>query len=76
MAIGCTMRDDSRHGISATMVLAEYLTQKAPDGRDRAEHTVPIRNVVFVKNLPNASLRQNVRERESLVARKANAYRI
>ena len=70
------MRDDSRHGIAATVVFAEYLAQKPPDGRDRAEHSVPKLNAMFVQNIPNAGLRQNVRKRESLIARKAGAYRI
>ena len=70
------MRDDLRHGIAATVVFAEYLTQKAPDGRDRAEHSVPILDAMFVENFSNAGLRQNVCEREPLIARKAGAYRI
>jgi hypothetical protein len=70
------MRDDSRHGIAATVVFAEHLTQKAPDGRDRAEHAVPILDAVFVENIPNPGLRQDVREREPLILRKAGAYGI
>jgi hypothetical protein len=70
------MRDDSRHGIAATVVFAEYLTQKAPDGRDRAEHSVAKLDAVFVENVPDAGLRQDVREREPLIARKAGAHRI
>ena len=70
------MRDDSRHGIAATVVFAEYLTQKAPDGRDRAEHSVPILDAMFVENVPDAGLSQDVREREPLIARKAGAHRI
>ncbi len=70
------MCDDSRHGIAATVVFIEYLTQKTPDGRDRAKHSVPKLDTMFVKNVPDAGLGQDVRERESLVARKASAYRI
>ena len=70
------MRDDSRHGITATAIVAEYLPQKAPDGRDRAEYSVPVLDAVFVETLPDTGLRQDVRERESLIARKAGAYRI
>jgi hypothetical protein len=70
------MRDDSRHGIAATVVLAEYLAQEAPDGRDRTEHSVPILDTMFVENVSDAGLRQDVHEREPLIARKAGAYRI
>jgi len=70
------MRDDPRYRISATVVFVEYLTQKAPDGRDRAEDTVAILDALFVEHVPNAGLGQNVRERESLIARKAGTYRI
>jgi hypothetical protein len=68
------MRDDSRHGIAATVVFIEYLTQKAPDGRDRIEYSVPILDAMLVENVPDAGLGQNVRERESLIARKAGAH--
>jgi len=71
-----TVRNDSRHGVSATMVVIEYLTQKSPDGRDRAEHSVPKFDAMVVKNVPDASLGHNVREWESLIARKAGAHRI
>jgi hypothetical protein len=70
------MRDDSRYGIAATVVFAEYLTQKAPDGRDGAEHPVPKLDAPFVENVPDAGLGQNVREREPLIARKAGAHGI
>jgi hypothetical protein len=70
------MRDDSRHGIAATVVFAEYLAEKAPDGGDRAEHTVPIFDTIFVENRPDAGFGQNVHEREPLIARKAGAHRI
>ena len=70
------MRNDSRHGIAATVVFIEYLTQKAPDGGERAEHSVPILDTLFVENVPDVVLSQNVREREPLIARKAGAHRI
>ena len=70
------MRDDSRDGIAATVVFAEYLTQKAPNCRDRAEHSVPKLDALFVENVPDTRLGQNVRERKPLIARKAGAYRI
>jgi len=70
------MRDDSRHGFSATVIFAEHLTQKAPDGRDRVKHSVPKLDALFVEHVPNAGVGQNVREREPLIERKAGAYRI
>jgi hypothetical protein len=70
------MRDDLRYGIAATVVFAEYLTQEAPDGRDRAEHSVSIPDTMFVENIPDAGLGQDIREREPLIARKAGAYGI
>src|SRR5208337_1539466 len=75
-AIGCTVCDDSRHGIAATVVFAEYLTQETPDRRHGAEHSVPKRHAMFIEHLLDAGLRQDVRERESLIARKAGAHRI
>ena len=70
------MRDDSRHGISTTVIFAEHLTQKAPDGRERVKHSVPKPDAVFVEHIPNAGLGQNVRERKPLIARKTGADRI
>ena len=70
------MRNNSRHGIAATVVFIEYLTQKAPDGRNRIVHSVPVFDAVFIENVPNVGLGQNVRERQPLIARKAGAHRI
>jgi hypothetical protein len=70
------MRDDSRYGIAATVVFAENLTQETPDGRDGAEHSVPILDAMFLENVPDVGLGQDVREREPLIARKAGAHRI
>ena len=67
------IRDTAR---ATTMVVIEYLTQKAPDGRDRAEHTVPKLDAMVVKNFEDAGLGQNVRERKPLIARKAGTHRI
>jgi hypothetical protein len=75
-AIGRTMRNDSRHGIATTMVFAEHRTQKAPDGPNGAEHSVAKPDAMFVKSVSEAGLRQDVREREPLIARKASAHRI
>ena len=62
--------------IAATVIFAEYLTEKAPAGCDRMEHSVPVRDAMLVENILDTFLRQNVREWEPLVARKAGAYRI
>jgi hypothetical protein len=70
------MRDDPRYGIAATVVFAENLTQETPDGRDGAEHSVPILDAMFVEDGPDAGLCQDVREREPLTARKAGAHHI
>ena len=70
------MRDDLRHSIAAAVIFAKYLTQETPDGRNRAEHSVSILDAMFVENFSNAGFRQDVRERKSLVARKAGAHRI
>ena len=68
------MRDYSRHGIAATVVFAEHLSQESPDGRDRAIHSVPKLDAMVVKDFLDAVLGQNGSERKSLVARKAGAY--
>ena len=70
---GRTMRDDSRHGIAATVVFAEYLTQKAPNRRDRVEHAVPKRDTKFVENVSDTGFGQNIRDGKPLVAREAGA---
>ena len=51
MATGRTMGNDSRHGVSATMIFAEYLAQEAPDGGNRVVHPVAILDSMFVKDL-------------------------
>ena len=61
------MGDDARHGIAAAMVLAEHLGEEAPDGRDRAEHPVPVLDTVFVEGVEDAGLGQDVGERQALV---------
>jgi len=70
------MCDDSRHGIAATVIFAEYLPKKAPDCCGRAKHSVPKLDAVVVKNFPDTVLGQDICERKPLVARKAGAYRI
>ena len=75
-AIGRPVGDDSRHGIAATVVLAEHLTEKAPDGRDRVEHAVAILDAMFVEDVQDVGFGQNIRKGESLVARETSADRI
>ena len=67
------MRDNSWHGIAATMVFAEYLTQEAPDRRDRAEHSAPKLDTMFVENVPDAGLSQDVRERKPRISAEKQA---
>jgi hypothetical protein len=67
------MRDDPGHGIAAAVVLAEHLTQKAPNGRDRGEHSVPKLDALFVENVQDVGFGQNLRKGEPLVAREAGA---
>ena len=52
------------------------LTQKAPNGRDRGEHSLSKPNAMFVENVQEVGFGQNVRKRKSLVVRKAGAYGI
>ena len=75
-ATGYAVCNSSGHDIAATVIFAEYLAQKAPNGRDRTEHSVPVRDTMFLENGPNVGLGQDVGERKSLIARKATAYRI
>jgi hypothetical protein len=67
------MRDDPRHGIAATVVFAEHLTQKAPNGRDLGEHSLSKPNAMFVENVQDVGFGQNLRKRKPLVAREAGA---
>jgi hypothetical protein len=68
--------DDARHGVAATVVFAEHLGEEAPDGRDRAEHPFPVLDTVLVEGVVDPGLGQDVRERETLVAREAGAQLI
>src|SRR5689334_3533722 len=70
------MSDDPRHGVTATVVFTENLGEEAPDGRSRAEHPVPVFDIVLVEGVVNAGLGQDVGEREALIAREAGAHLI
>ena len=67
------MSDDPRDGIAATVVVAEHLAEETPDGRDRVEHSVPIRDAVIVEDLQDVGFGQNIRKGKPLVAREAGA---
>ena len=41
-------------------VLAEYLTEEAPDGRDGVEQAVPVPDALFVEDILDAGLSQNI----------------
>ena len=55
------------------MVFAEHLTQKAPNGRDRGEYSVPKLGAMFVENVQDVDFGQNVRKGKPLVTREASA---
>ena len=45
------MCDNSRYGIAATVVVAEHLTEKAPDCCDWIEHSIPKLDAMFIENI-------------------------
>ena len=70
-AAGRPVGDDARHGVAATVVVAEHLGEEAPDGGDRVEHPVAILDAVFVEDVQDAGFGQDVGEGKPLVAREA-----
>ena len=62
------MGDDPRHGVAAAVVLAEDLTEEAPDRGDGAEQAVAVLDAVLVERLENTAFAQGVGEGKSLVA--------
>jgi hypothetical protein len=58
------------------VVVAENLREEAPDGRDGVEQPVAVLDLVFVEDLRDAGLGQDVSERQPLVAREAGTNRI
>ena len=61
------MSDDARNGIAATVVVAEDLREKAPDGRYRVKHSIPILDAMRVENIQDVGFGQNIRKGKSLV---------
>ena len=51
------------------MIVAEDLGEEAPDGRDRAKDPVAVTDTVFVEDVVDARLGQDVGDREAVVAR-------
>src|SRR5262249_13725666 len=72
-ASGGEVGDDSGHGITAAVVLAQDLAEEAPDGGDGTEQPVAILDAVLLKGVEDTEFAQGVGERESLVAREASA---
>ena len=65
--------DDSGHGVTATVVLAEDLAEEAPDGGDGSENSVAKLDAVLIESVEDAQFAQGVSERQSLAAREASA---
>ena len=67
------MGDDSGHGFTATVVLAEDLAEETPDGCDGTENSVSILDAMLIESFQDAQFAQGVGERQSLAAREASA---
>ena len=70
---GNAVGHDSGYRVTATVVLAENLTEKSPDGGDGVKQAVAESNAVFLECIEDAEFAQGVGERQSLVACKASA---
>jgi hypothetical protein len=70
------MSDDAGHGIATTVVVAEHLREKAPERRDRVEHSVTVLDAMLVENIQNVGFGQNIRKGKPLIAREAGAHRL
>ena len=73
LAAGHPVGDEARHGLATGVVLAEDLGEEAPEGRDRVEDPVAVRDAVLVEGVVDPGLGQDVGEREAVVAREAGA---
>jgi hypothetical protein len=67
------MRDDSRHSIAATMVLAENLREKPPDRHLRSEHAISEFDLMIVENRLDTRLGKHLAERQTVVVCKPPA---
>jgi hypothetical protein len=65
--------DDPRHGVAAAVVLTEHLAEEAPNGGDRVEHPIAVRDAVLLEDVQDAGLGQDVGKRQPLVAREEGA---
>ena len=70
-AAGGAVGDDARHGVAAALVVAEDLGEEAPEGRDRAEQSVPVPDAVRVEGVADPGFGQDVGEGEALVGGEA-----
>ena len=67
------MRDDSRHRIAATVVLAENLREKPPDRDLRSKHAVSELDLMIVENRLDTRLGKHLTERQTVILRKPSA---
>ena len=65
------MGDDPRHGVAATVVVAEDLGEEAPDGGDGAEHSVSILDAMLIESVEDAGSLKESANRQSLVAQQS-----
>jgi hypothetical protein len=66
--------DDPCHDVAAAVVLAEDLGEEAPEGRDRVEDPVAVRDAVLVEGVVDAGFGQDsANGRPSLRAKRARS---
>ena len=56
------MSDDTRDGIATTVVVAEHLRKKAPDGRYWVENAVTVFDAMIVEHIEDLGFGQNLRK--------------
>jgi hypothetical protein len=67
------MRDDPRYGITATVVLAENLREKPPDGDLRSEYAASKLDLMIVENRLDTRPGKHLGERQTIVVCKPSA---
>ena len=67
------MSEDARDGVAAAVVVAEDLSEEAPDGGNGAEDSVAEQNAVLVERVEDAVLAQGSGEGQALIARETVA---